>query len=82
MKINLKTEPREPEHVLELQQATTIEELMKPYVAQLPYTILAARVDHEIKELTFQIEKDCSVELLDMRTQEANLIYQYSLCFI
>lgn len=82
MKINLKTEPKEPEHVLELQQATTIEELMKPYVAQLPYTILAARVDHEIKELTFQIEKDCSVELLDMRTQEANLIYQYSLCFI
>lgn len=82
MKINLKTGPKESELVLELQQATTIEELMKPYVRHLPYTILAARVDHEIKELTFQIEKDCSVELLDMRTQEANLIYQYSLCFI
>lgn len=82
MKINLKTGPKEPERVLESKQAITIEELMKPYVKHLPYMILAARVDHEIKELTFQIEKDCSVELLDMRTQEANLIYQYSLCFI
>ncbi len=82
MKINLKTEPKEPGRILELQQATTIEELMKPYVGRLLYTILAARVDHEIRELTFQIEKDCSIELLDMRTEEANLIYQYSLCFI
>ena len=44
--------------------------------------ILAARVDNKIQSLKKELYRECRVELLDMRTQEANLIYQNSLCMI
>lgn len=82
MNIKLKKGPKEIACDVTLSQPVTIEELLGNYQKELPYTILAARVDNEIKELTFVLEKDCAVEFLDMRTQAANLIYQYSLCLI
>lgn len=82
MNIKLKKGPKEAVCDVALSQPITIEELLSNYQKELPYTILAARVDNEIKELTYVLEKDCAVEFLDMRTQAANLIYQYSLCLI
>lgn len=82
MNIKLKKGPKEAVCNVVLNQPITIEELLSNYQKELPYTILAARVDNEIKELTFVLERDCAVEFLDMRTQAANLIYQYSLCLI
>ncbi len=82
MNIKLKKGPKEQEILIHITQPVTIEELLNQYKKDLPYTILAARVDNEIKELTYIIEKDCAVEFLDMRTQAANLIYQYSLSLI
>lgn len=82
MKIKLKKGPKEKEFVVSVEQPVTIEELLNGYKKDLPYTILAARVDNEIKELTYLIEKECAIEFLDMRTQAANLIYQYSLSLI
>ena len=60
----------------------TIEEIYKEIKEELPYTVLAARVNNKIERLEHRIYGDCRVELLDMRTQEANLIYQNSLCLI
>lgn len=82
MRIDLKTEPRGDFEKLELRRGITIEELYKERKEQLPYTVLAAKVDNRFEDLTFRLEKDCRVELLDMRTQAANLIYQYSLSLI
>ena len=39
-------------------------------------------MDNKVEELTTRLERDCCVEFLDMRTQAANLIYQYSLSLI
>ena len=82
MRIDLKTEPRGDFEKLELRRGITIEELYKERKEQLPYTVLAAKVDNRFEDLTFRLEKDCRGELLDMRTQAANLIYQYSLSLI
>lgn len=82
MRIDLKTEPRGEFEKLELRRGITIEELYKERKEQLPYTVLAAKVDNRFEDLNFRLEKDCRVELLDMRTQAANLIYQYSLSLI
>ena len=82
MRIDLKTEPRGDFEKLELRRGITIEELYKERKEQLPYTVLAAKVDNRFEDLTFRLKKDCRVELLDMRTQAANLIYQYSLSLI
>ena len=67
---------------LDVSKGTTIEELYKRYSDELPYIVFAAKVDNKIEELTYVINKACTVEFLDMRTQCANLIFQYSLSLL
>ncbi|MDD6043676.1 MAG: nucleoside kinase [Eubacteriaceae bacterium] len=82
MKINLKTAPKGQAREIEIEKNTSLEEIYRKYENELDYTVLAARVNNEIKELTYRLDSDCNVELLDMRTQAANLIYQHSLSLI
>lgn len=82
MKIYLKKEYRGEFEEFTVEKGTTIEEIYKSVRASLPYTILAARVNNHIESLDCRLEEPCNVELLDMRTQEANLIYQNSLSLI
>ena len=67
---------------MELEQGITIEEIYRSYEKDLPYTIIAAKVDNKFEDLTYALDTECRVELLDIRTQAANLIYQYSLSLI
>ncbi|MEG0830029.1 MAG: nucleoside kinase [Anaerovoracaceae bacterium] len=82
MKINLKLGPREEDILIEAKEDVTIEELCEIYGKDLPYTILAAKADGKIVELTNMTTGLSSIELLDMRNHGANLIYQYSLSLI
>lgn len=82
MKIRLKKEPKGQMQEIEIQAPITIQELLDSCGGDLPYIILAAKVNNKVTELTSLIQEDCAVELLDMRTQAANLIYQYSLSLI
>lgn len=82
MNIRLVKELRSEEIVAAIARGTTIEELYKQYAKQLPYTVLAAKVDNKIEGLDHRLSRECRVEFLDMRTQAANLIYQNSLILI
>ncbi|WP_243158113.1 hypothetical protein [Aminipila terrae] len=82
MEIILKTGPREIENKIEIEKFCTIEDIVKGIQEKLPYTILVARVDNEIIELTQEITDSCKIELLDMRNPSANMIYQNSLILI
>ncbi len=82
MKIQLKKELRGQFEEITVERGITIEEIYKEVKGELTYTVLAARVDNKIERLDHRLYNDCRVELLDMRTQEANLIYQNSLCLI
>ena len=82
MKIQLRTALRGNFEEIEVNQGPTIEEIYKQYEKTLPYTILAAKVNNKFEDLTYELFEDCNLELLDMRTQAANLIYQYSLSLI
>ena len=75
-------ELRSEETVAAIARGSTIEELYKQYAKQLPYTVLAAKVDNKIEGLDHRLSRECRVEFLDMRTQAANLIYQNSLILI
>lgn len=44
--------------------------------------VVAAAVDYVVKDLTFKLEKDCKVGLLDLSTMTGNRIYQRSLAFV
>lgn len=82
MKIQLKKEFRGTFEVLDVREGTTIEDLYRSIEAQLPYRILAARVNNKFEALSYRIKKECKIELLDIRTQAASLVYQNSLCLI
>lgn len=47
--------------------------------SDLPYQILSARVNRHSCRLSREINEDCMLELLDLRSQEANMVYQASL---
>lgn len=82
IQIRLKTHPGAEPILLEVEQGTTLEHLAKKYQPELPYRILAAKVNNLTGELAHKIETPCCVELLDMREPAANQIYQRSLSFI
>lgn len=82
MKIRLKTSPRGDYREVEITKGTSVETLYRSIETELPYTMLAARVQNRLEELNYVIEEPCDIELLDMRTQDANLIYQYSLTLL
>ncbi len=81
IKIQLITGPRELPVERTVEQGATIESLAAEY-SNLPYTVLAAKVDNKVGELTKKIENSCRIEFLDMRDQAANLIYQRSLSLL
>ncbi len=80
--IQLKTSPRGEWEEVEVEKGIRVEQLYKERIHELPYTIIAAKVDNEFQDLSFLLNKSCKVELLDIRTQAANLIYQYSLSLL
>ena len=82
MDINLRLTPRGELLDVAVEPGASLEELYRAYENELPYTVLAAKVDNRIESLTYRIEKPCRVEFLDMRTQAANLVYQNSLCLL
>lgn len=82
MKIQLKTSPRGDYREIEIEKGTSVEELYRSIERELPYTVLAAKIQNRLVELSYMIEEPCRIELLDMRTQDANLIYQYSLTLL
>jgi len=82
MKIALKLQPRSEVFEVVKENSLTLEALYKEYRDQVPYTVMAARVDNEIKALTGTVDRDCMVEFLDIRTQAANVIYQNSLILL
>lgn len=82
MKIQLKKELRGEFQEITIEKGTSIEELYKTMENELPYTVLAAKVNNKLVTLAYKIHRDCQIEFLDMRTQVANLIYQNSLTLI
>ena len=82
MEVRLIKGPRTSPVDIDVETGITIEELIKDYKEELPYTIIAAKVNNKIEALTYKLKSPVEIELLDMRNQAANLIYQYSLSLI
>ena len=82
MRIQLRTSPKGEYKEIDVNKGTTIEEIYRSHEKDLPYTVLAGRVNNEVEELGYILEEPCNLELLDMRTQGIEQIYQHSLSLI
>lgn len=82
IQISLKIKPRSEEIQRTLEKGVALAEIVSEYQKELPYTVLAAKVNNNIEELTKRISEPSSIEFLDMRSQSGNLIYQRSVSFL
>lgn len=82
MKIKLQPQIGAAYEEITMDRPVTVKELADRYQPNLPYTVLLANVDGKDEELTYLLDRDCVVRLLDMRTYSANLVYQHSLSLI
>lgn len=82
MNVQLKTSPRGEFKRIEVEAGVSVERIYRSIEKELPYTVLAAKVNNRLEDLNYIPTENSMIELLDMRTQDANLIYQYSLTML
>ncbi len=82
IKVTVKTNLNKNVHEHEVEEGTSLESLLNEYRSRLPYRVFVAKVDNVEEELSFVINKPCTVEFLDMRTPMAKMVYQRSLTLI
>lgn len=61
---------------------TTLLELSGEFAGLCKTRIIAAKVNNDIKELSYQPEEDCKVEFFDLTNEDGMRIYRRSLYFI
>ncbi|NLC68209.1 MAG: nucleoside kinase [Clostridiaceae bacterium] len=66
----------------EVARGTSLLDLSKKYQAKYYSSIIAAKVNNDIKELDFCLENDCKVEFIDLTTDDGMRIYRRTLIFI
>lgn len=72
----------DPKVTVTVPKGTALLELAREYAHLRRETIIAARVDNDIKELTYQLQDDCSVSFIDLTEEDGMRIYRRSLYFI
>lgn len=66
----------------EIEKKTTLFELGKHLGSSYSSTIVAARVNNDIKELSFEINKNSEIRFIDLSDEDGMRIYRRSLYFI
>ena len=68
--------------VIEFEDSVKLEDLLKQVQDELPYRVYLTKLDNAYRALTHITEHDCRIEFLDLRNNEAWLVYQNSLILI
>ncbi|NSW89164.1 MAG: nucleoside kinase [Firmicutes bacterium] len=63
-------------------QGISLLELSKEFQKNYTSTIIAAKVNNDIKELSYRLKGDCKVEFIDLTTDDGMRIYRRTLTFI
>ena len=82
IKIRLKTTIDNDFIEIERPEPFILEDLVREYQDKLPYRVLLAGINGVERELTTEVNKDCRIEFFDMRSHNADLVYQRSLSLL
>lgn len=82
MEIKLKLGYRDEWQVFCCPDGSRIEDVYRHFKDKIPYSIFAANVNNEYKDLNYKLKEADEVVLLDIRTQAANYVYQCSLTLL
>lgn len=67
---------------LAVERGITLHQLCGEYQSAFKTPVIAAKVDNDIKELGFELQKDCRVSFIDLTNEDGMRIYRRSLYFI
>jgi uridine kinase len=67
---------------IDVKFGTSLTELAKDENIHLPYPVLGALVNNQVRSMSYQIHKPCTVYFFDITSTYGNGIYTRSLCFI
>lgn len=82
MKVKVRVEPKGEHKTINIEAGSTIKDLIAKFENDIKYSVVYAKMNNSLVELTAPIKENSEVEILDIRTQAANLIYQNSLALI
>ena len=68
--------------IFAVEENSKVEDVLKLCQNELPYPIYLAKLDNAYRALTHVLSHDSEIEFLDLRNQEAWLVYQNSLILI
>lgn len=68
--------------IIVVEENSKVEDVLKLCQNELPYPIYLAKLDNAYRALTHVLSHDSEIEFLDLRNQEAWLVYQNSLILI
>ena len=60
----------------------TLQEIYKEFQENYKYPIIIARVNNRLRELSYKLTEDCSVEFLDLTSPEGNRVHISGLTFV
>lgn len=66
----------------EIEEKITLLELSKRFEKNFNYSIVAARVNNDIKDLSYEISEDAEIKFIDLTGEDGMRIYRRSLYFI
>ncbi|MBF8983914.1 nucleoside kinase, partial [Lutibacter sp. B2] len=67
---------------IEINKGMTIAQIIQEVKGEKDATIVAAKVNNELRELTYEVEDACNIEFIDVTTADGSRIYQRSLSFV
>lgn len=65
-----------------VERGITLLQLSRDYALSHSQAIIAARVDNDIRELSYILDRDCKVKFIDLTEEDGMRIYRRSLYFI
>ncbi len=66
----------------QFKSGVSLKEIYEGFNLEMPYDIVAARVNNEVMGLTFRIYRNKDVEFLDITSQDGIRVYVHSLTFV
>jgi uridine kinase len=79
MKVSLTADLGRFRKEIETHEGVTAEGIYRSVKSDLTYVCTAAKINNRYRGLSHRLEEDCTLELLDMRTQEGREVYRNSL---
>ncbi|AEG58393.1 nucleoside kinase [Desulforamulus ruminis] len=72
----------EREETYEIDQGTPVQELLKKNGGARKYPVVAAMINHRLKDLRTPLDRDCQVEYIDLSSEDGIRIYHRSVIMV